>query len=134
MMVPNGKLQKCKLANWNCFLLDANVINRVGVIDGKFQHAWGDFDYSSRMNKKGIPIYLATEYVGECEINSAKGTYKDNELCRYERLKKLCSHKGLPVYSFFRYNIKMEGIKGAFKALYGYASILGYILLNKKID
>ena len=134
IMSPNGDLQRCFWANWNCFLIDQEVLNRVGLIDGKYQHAWGDFDYSNRMRRQGIPIYLATDYVGECEYNSTKGTYMDNELSRCERLRKLCSPKGLPLYSFFRYNTKVEGIKGVFKTLYGYASIVGYILLNRKID
>lgn len=131
---PNGKLQQCYWANWNCFLIDSEVLNRVGLIDGKYQHSWGDFDYSHRMKKRGIPVYLATDFVGECEVNSHKGTYKDNGISRCERLKKLFSPKGLPFYSYFRYNIRTEGVRGTFKAIYGYMSILAYIIFNKKID
>lgn len=134
IMVPNGKLQQCDWANWNCFLMDNKVLQEIGLIDSKYMHSWGDFDYSYRMKKKGIPVYLATDFVGECEVNSLKGTYQDNGLSRRERLKKLFSPKGLPFYSYIRYNVKTEGVKGTFKAIYGYGSILAYIIFNKKIE
>lgn len=134
LLEPNGSLQQCHWANWNCFLIDKKVLSEVGIIDKKYQHSWGDFDYSYRMNKKGIPIYSAIDYVGTCEHNSLKGTFRDNTLKRGTRLKKLFSAKGLPIYSYFRYNIKTEGSRGLWKAIYGYASLIWYIVLNKKIE
>lgn len=132
LLRPNGKIQTCVEANWNCFLLGKEVIELVGIIDGKYQHAWGDFDYSYRMRKQGIPIFLAGEYIGICENNTEKGTFKDFSLRRRVRLKKLLSPKGMPIYSYFRYNIKVKGVKGFFVSIYGYASMVLYILLNKK--
>lgn len=132
LLQPNGRLQECIWANWNCFLVDKEVVKQVGIIDGKYQHACGDFDYSYRMLHAGFPIFVATEYVGEAQRNSLKGTYHDYSLTRRKRLKLLFSPKGLPVYSYFRYHIKTSRIKEFPKYIYGYVSIIVYILLNKE--
>lgn len=131
---PEVQLQKCQWANWNCFLIDAEVIKKIGIIDGKYKHSWGDYDYSSRMIKNDIPIYVAESYVGECEENSSKGSYQDGELKRWVRVKKLFSPKGLPLGSYIRFNVKTQGIFGLLDVLYGYGSILMYILLGKTIE
>lgn len=93
----------------------------------------GDYDYDFRMKKNNIPIYVAVKYVGECEMNSNEGTYMDHTLGRKERLKKMFSPKGMPFYSYLRYNVKINGIWGALKSVYGYCSLIGYILLKRKI-
>lgn len=134
LIEPNGSLQECNWANWNCFLLDSKVLDKIGLIDGKYQHSWGDIDYSYRMNKKGIPIYVATAYIGNCEWPSEKMSYYDNNLKWQKRLQALFSPKGLPIYSYIRFHAKTEGIYGVIKALYGYASLIWYIVLNKKMD
>ena len=134
LIAPDSFLQRCRWADWNCFLVDSDTVKRVGIIDGKYQHSWGDFDYSDRMFKKGIPLFLATEYVGTCETNPEKGTYRDRELGRLKRLRKLFSPKGLPVRSYMRYNAKTKGVEGVLKGIYGYCSIVGYILAGKEID
>ena len=105
LLVPNGKIQESVWANWNCFLIDSSVVEQIGIIDGKYQHSWGDFDYSNRMIKAGIPIYETVQYIGECEQNSDKGSYKDPDVNRLVRLKKMFGPKGMPIYSYFRYNI-----------------------------
>lgn len=128
---PNGKIQPCDLVNWNCFLIPDKVVERIGLIDHKYEHGCGDYDYSIRMRKAGIPIYVANDYIGVCENNDITNTFRDITLPRKKRIKNLFSNKGLPMYSFFRYNIRKEGVYGFLKALYGYSSIIFYILLGK---
>lgn len=132
LLQPNGRLQECNWANWNCFLIDREIVKKVGIIDGKYQHACGDFDYSYRMLQTGFPIFVAADYVGEAQRNSLKGTYHDYSLTRRKRLKLLFSPKGLPAYSYFRYHIKTSKIKELPQYIYSYISIIGYILLNKE--
>lgn len=134
LLKPNGQIQQCFWADWNCFMVDADVIKSIGIIDGKYQHAWGDWDYSYRMIKSGISIYETGDYIGECEINSIKNTYRDNTLSRRTRLKKLFSPKGLPLASCMRFYIKTRGIKGFFIVVYGYCVLLWYILIGRTID
>lgn len=132
-IIPTKEPQLCSLANWNCFLIDNKVIAKVGIIDGKYQHAFGDYDYSFRMLQNQVPIYVAAGYVGICELNSYEGSYLDASLPRWVRFKKLLSPKGLPFYSFLRYNCKTKGILNGLKAsVYGYASSIYYIVRRKE--
>lgn len=130
---PNGHIQQCIWANWNCFMIDAEVIKKIGIIDGRYQHAWGDWEYSYRMIKNDIPLYETEYYIGECERNSIQNTYRDKTLSRGMRIKNLFSPKGVPIASCMRYYIKIKGIKGFFAAIYGYCSMIMYILLGKEI-
>lgn len=132
LLCPNGKLQACYWANWNCFLIDRNVVAKVGIIDGKYEHAYGDYDYSYRMIAKGFPIYVATDYVGEAQQNSQVGTYTDNMLSRKKRLQLLFSPKGMPIYSYLRFHMRTSTTKELLKQIYGYLSIIWYILLKKE--
>lgn len=98
---------ECDLANWNCFLIDAAVVEKVGLVDNRYEHSMGDFDYSFRMKENGFNLYLAKEYVGHCENNKPDGTFRDSNVLRLKRCKKLFAANGLPVkswhYFVFRY-------------------------------
>ena len=134
LLEPDVNLKKCQWTNWNCFLVDAEIVSKIGIIDGKYKHSWGDYDYSFRMVKNGIPIYIAEDYVGECELNSVKGSFQDATLKRSERLRKLISPKGMPFGSYIRFNTKTKGIRELPRATFGYISIIIYILANKAIE
>ena len=133
-MAPNQKLQQCSWANWNCFLVDREVVKNVGIIDGKYQHSWGDFDYSYRMGKKNYPIYLAIKSIGRCDRNGIEGTFRDTTIGKGKQLRKLFSPKGMPFYSYMRYHMRVYGRMGYIKYLYGYLSIIAYIILGKTLD
>lgn len=130
---PSEKMEECYWANWNCFLVDSEVVQKVGLVDGKYGHAWGDYDYSFRMHKEGFSMYMANDYVGRCDVNSVEGTYRDNKVNRRTRMKKLFEPKGMPFYSYMRYHMKVYGKLGIIKYVYGYFSLVGYILLKKDI-
>ena len=132
-LILPGENIRCTWANWNCFLLDKEIIHNVGIIDGKYQHAFGDYDYSYRMIKAGYNIYVSDRCVGRCNLNSEKKGYNDVNLSTFKRLKQLLSPKGCPFYSYMRYYIKQEGVKGGVRALYGYSSMIGYIVLKRRI-
>lgn len=133
-MEPSKDMKECSYANWNCFFVDKEIIDRVGVIDGKYQHAWGDYDYSIRMRKQGYPIYTAYDYIGRCDVNSSKGTYKDLSLKKSVRIKKMLSPKGLPFYSYMRFHMRTGEKRKVFFYLAGYLSTIVYILTNRNID
>lgn len=133
LIFPNGHLQTCEWANWNCFFIDKKTVEQVGIIDGYYSHGQGDFDYSARMRKKNLNIWVAPKAVGECECNTVKNTYTDSSLSRMDRYKKLFSPKGMPFVSYMHFHIRCFGGRGIFKYLYGYLSILVYIALKKDI-
>lgn len=130
---PSLPLETCVYANFNCVLLDRSCVEQIGCIDGKYQHGYGDYDYSLRMKKQGYHLYVAKDIVGTCEKNSAKGTFHDCSLSRRERFRKLLSPKGVPVYSYFRYHLRNHGLKMIPACLYGYWVYLFRIITKKAV-
>ena len=131
-MDPDGTLQECNLANWNCFLVDREIIDKVGIIDPNYDHSYGDFDYSMTMQRKGFKVYLAKNYIGICDRNTLRGTFKDKELTKKERIKRFFSPKGMSIKSGIRYSFKnfdYLGFKGLFKFLGAYCRNLIVVLI-----
>ena len=131
MLAPkNDSFVECDVANWNCFLIDDTVVKKVGLIDNVYEHAMGDFDYSLRMRKQGFKIVQAKEYIGYCENNDIKGTFKDSALPRKTRLKKLFAQNGLP-YKSWKCFVKRYYKHGAFKNIYvPYIKYISAIILG----
>lgn len=130
-VAPQIDMQICGVANWNCFVIPHEVIERIGLIDGKYAHSFGDFDYSMRMGRADIPIYVAEDYVGYCERNGIEGTFQDTSLKRIERLKRLYGKKGIPLYSSMRYYKKNFGFRYCFLTLYHHCKAVKDIILGK---
>ncbi len=123
-ILPSGELKRCTYADWNCFMTDREVIDKVGIICGKYEHAWGDYDYSSRLNRMSIPQYIATDYVGVCEDDHSLPEYLDPDVKTTVRLKRLFSPKGEPLYSFLRFHWVDKRFKGILIAMYSYTVLL----------
>jgi GT2 family glycosyltransferase len=132
LLEPNSNIQECDFANWNCFLIDRNIIKSIGLVDNKYEHGVGDFDYSCRMSKKKIPLYVATEYIGTCDRNSTKNTYCDNQLSIRKRISHLLSPKGLPIKSYSRFYWKNYKLLGIPFGAWMYMKILILIYQGKK--
>lgn len=133
LILPSDSLNECVWANWNCFLIDHHVVENVGIIDNKYQHAWGDYDYSYRMRERKYPIVVTVRSIGRCDLNAKDGTYMDNRVGRFRRLKKLLSPKGQPFYSYMRYHMRVYGKRGIIKYIYGYISIIAYIFMKRQL-
>lgn len=109
---PEAGLIKCDLANWNSFLIDDNVVVDTGLIDHKYAHSYGDYDYCMKMHRNGFDIYIADRYVGICDRNRIEGTFQDSSISRKRRIELLNSPKGLPIRSGIRYSIKNRDFLG----------------------
>ena len=131
LIIPNQHIVECDLANWNCFLIDNNVIESIGLIDNYYEHGLGDFDYSLQMKTAGIPIYVACDFIGFCENNSKNKTYHDKTLPRGSRFKLMISRQNLPIKSRWHYYMKNFGIKGLKSFLWPYIKCSICILLGK---
>lgn len=51
----------------NLVLIPKCVVDKIGIIADCYSHAYGDYDYSARMRKAGIPYYLASKVCGRCD-------------------------------------------------------------------
>ncbi|WP_164821299.1 glycosyltransferase family 2 protein [Paenibacillus koleovorans] len=132
MLSPsNSCFVKCDLANWNCFLINHEVIKQVGIIDPLYEHAMGDYDYSFRMRIKKINILLAKQFIGFCESNGIENSYKDSTLPRKTRVRKLFGPKGLPVKSWFYFTKSYYGHTWLRNFLVPYIKNIGCIIAGK---
>lgn len=135
MLKPNkNEYINVDLANWNCFLITRDIVQNIGLIDDRYEHAMGDFDYSFRMRKKDYKIILAKEYVGYCENNGIENTFKDKNVSRVKRIKKLFAPNGLPIKSWY-YFTKKYYIHGRYKNfIFPYLKFILYIILGENYN
>ncbi len=115
-----NELVKCNLSNWNCFFVPKTIIESVGIIDGKYQHGYGDYDYSFRMMKAHKSQYITQHIVGYCESNPKAGSYFDASTPRKMRFKKMFSKKCMPLYSHYRFHWRNFGLMGIMQVTWSY--------------
>lgn len=70
IIIPNGKIQCCKIINGNFVLVSIRTWQKIGIIDRHFTHIGGDIDYGIRALKNGISLYVLPEYIGKCNRNA----------------------------------------------------------------
>lgn len=93
---PTDKPIKCDTMNGNCVLISKSIVQKIGLLDSQFIHAFGDFDYGLRATQGGYSVYIAPGYVGTCVLNKSKGTWQDETLSLSNRLKMMAQPKGMP--------------------------------------
>jgi GT2 family glycosyltransferase len=101
---------ECHVMNGNCVLIPHCVVDRVGNIDPKFEHAMGDTDYALRVRAAGGRVFVAPGFIGECSNNPVASTFLDRDLSLKKRWKHINSRKGLPFRSWFRFTQRHGGI------------------------
>jgi GT2 family glycosyltransferase len=109
-IAPTTEAIQCDATNGNCVLIPASVVKKVGNLDKKFKHRWGDHDYCFRALQQGCSVWLAPGYLGTCEENPIDGTWEDASLPLVDRMRKLNSPHG---YQLLDYSIYMRRHRGA---------------------
>lgn len=123
--VMPGDKTKCDTFNCNCVLFPAEVLDSIGTFDSIYTHAIADLDYGLRVSRTGYSIFSSKKFVGVCERNAQKGTWKDTSLKRLDRIKKKESPKGPPTKEWFHFVKKYFGVLKAIKyAITPYIRIL----------
>lgn len=123
-IIPNGEIQECNLTNWNCFLISVRLYNQIGKIDNHYEHSAADYDYSNRIIAKGYKIFVAKEYIGICEKNSIKNTWRDSSLPFQKRWRLLHRKNGVPAKSNWYYCRKYYGIWAPYQFIKPYIGLL----------
>lgn len=130
-VIPNGEIQLCELTNWNCFLISSKLYRKIGPIDSYYEHSAADYDYSNRLSRTGNKIYVAKEYVGVCEKNSIKNTWRDTSLPFQKRWTLLHKKTGIPVKSNWYYSRKYYGIWALFHFIKPYLGLFKSVCRRK---
>lgn len=115
----------CDTFNANCVLIPWKHFEKSGGMDSHYIHSLGDFDFGLTLKRNGAEIYPSQEYVGVCNPNSSKNSWRDPNVPRMQRIKKKESPKGLPVGIWFYFIRKNFGLWLAIeKTITSYARIL----------
>ena len=103
LVVPeNGEPQSCTTFNGNVVLVPRPVYRAVGGIDGRFEHAYADFDYGLRARALGFELSVTGAPVGTCS-KGPKVPWTDPALSLVDRYRLLLDRKGVPLGSSARY-------------------------------
>lgn len=108
-VVPDGEPRDVDNFNGNVVLLPRVVYERVGSIDARYEHSYGDTDYGYRIAKTGLRTVLAPRLVGHCSRNSSDGTWRDPRLGVVRRLTLIGSRKGIPRRSYVHFQRQYGG-------------------------
>ncbi len=104
----SDELQVADTFNANCVLIPRRVFEAIGMLDERFVHSMGDFDYGLRATRAGFRVLVAPRTQGVCSRNSVLGTWEDASLPLAQRLELLNSPKGLP-HRAWRTYLKRHG-------------------------
>lgn len=113
IVMSGEKRIACDTFNANCVLLPTEIFKTLPNIDKHYTHSMGDFDYGLEASKRRISIVASDFFVGKCIDNPLRGTWRDTDLPRKERLKRKESPKGLPYREWFYFIKKHYGILSA---------------------
>lgn len=99
---PVGRPLPVPTMHGNVVYVPRAAYERVGI-DGRFAHAYADFDYGLRLRRAGLPVLLTAGTVGRCSraTSSRGGTVAGLPL--RDRLRHLNSPRGVPLRSQARY-------------------------------
>jgi GT2 family glycosyltransferase len=92
----SDRAEACDTMNGNCTLIPRSVTQKLGNLDIRFQHNFGDVDYGLRAKAQGFAIYMSPGYVGACKENTELGTWRDRNASFSKRWSHLNSPKGCP--------------------------------------
>lgn len=102
-----------EIFNANCVLIPNKTVKKAGTINEHFTHGLGDLDYGYRLGEMGIKFISSEGYIGQCENNTNKGTWKDPAISRRQRLKMKELPKGDPINEWWYFLMKHHGFPKA---------------------
>jgi GT2 family glycosyltransferase len=116
LLIPNGELQEVFSFNGNVILISKLIFLKVGILDKRFPHAIGDFDYSLRIRKAHLKSYILGDYVGNCEGSNKLPIWCSENVPFRIRLNSLYSPLGNShPYYYFIFSLKHYNLFTAIK-------------------
>ena len=111
LLKPEKEELPCCLFNGNVVLVPREVSDKIGLLDRKFSHALGDFEYGRRATRNGVQCYV-TPVIGQCNRNGDYVRWMDTKYSLVKRFKLLYSPLGNnPIEAF--YYMKSESLPKA---------------------
>lgn len=96
LVQPTYAPRPCETMNGNCVLISRSAARVVGNMDKAFVHAFGDYDYGLRAQRKGCSLWVAPGFVGACVRDHDRLKWRDASVPLRERWACVMSVKGMP--------------------------------------
>jgi GT2 family glycosyltransferase len=119
--------------NGNCTLIPRVVAKKLGNLDKRFHHNFGDLDYGLRAKANGFHIYMARGFVGACSENSIAGTWRDPNASLPVRWSYINSPKGCPWPEWPLFAKRHLGPLWFIYAVSPYARVILQSVLNRRL-
>lgn len=102
LLEPRSYPQECEITNANILWIDKSVVDKIGILDGRYTHGIADYDYSLKAHSEGIPVYLAPNVCGTCQFDHGNN-WKSSSSSLKDRVHYLKSPKGLAYKEYLFY-------------------------------
>lgn len=93
----SSKATPCDTMNGNFVLIPTEVTAKIGNLERRFHHQFGDLDYGLRAKSAGFDLLAMPGYAGDCFDNPCSGTWRDSTISLTRRWRHLVSPKGAPL-------------------------------------
>jgi GT2 family glycosyltransferase len=100
-------VQSAETFNGNIVLVSKATVNRVGINDPEFLHAFGDLDYGLRASRRGVSVLVMPGTMGICNRNPP---VQFNVGSLRQRWRKINSHQGIPLGNWLRFTRRYSGV------------------------
>ncbi|MHB9141911.1 MAG: glycosyltransferase family 2 protein [Paludibacter sp.] len=110
MLTPDGTWQDCDFFNGNIVLIPSYVYSKVGLLDNRFRHSLGDFDFGMRAHKLGFTHVLSPNCLGYCEHHETIPIWRNHTIALNKRLKNLYSPLGNNPFEFLFFDLRHKGL------------------------
>lgn len=87
LIEPGERARPVDTISGNVVLVSRAAHQRLGNIDPRYEHIYGDLDYGFRARVVGVPVILAPGVFGTCGGNPTAGTSSDRSLGVWRRLR-----------------------------------------------
>jgi GT2 family glycosyltransferase len=114
----------CDTMNGNVVLVPSAIAEKVGTLDRRFRHQFGDLDYGLRARRAGFSVIIAPGYAGQCESNSVARTWRDKTAPLAVRWKHLISPKGVPFTEWALFTRRHYGWRWLYYAVSPYVKTI----------
>lgn len=89
--------QACDTFNGNFVLVHRSVVDKIGFLDNRFTHYFGDIDYGLTAAKAGCGLWVAPGIIGECARNDSNTHWDSSSYSLAKRVRMFFDVKGMPV-------------------------------------
>lgn len=114
----------CDTFNGNVVLVPPSTVARVGLLDGAFVHAYGDYDYGLRARRAGIQSLILPGFIGTCARGERPRTWRTRALPRRMRLRLAHRSTGAPILPALRFYGRHGGLCATVYAFSPYLRIM----------